>query len=262
MIDPAELSDPCAVCRFDGDHYTDSDVDATLRTFGTRWEWAVAGVPSELLNGHRPGETAVADLGTLGHDAVHAIDEGADRPTRRRTAHLAGHVLHLAGRRLRDVGAAPARATGHVGGLFASDGGVPKRPIDLARVTYRGVEGDRQAERRHHGRVWQALCLFSGDVIDALQREGHPIAPGRAGENVSIRGVDWIAVRPGAQIRIGTVLAEVTAYATPCKKNAGWFVDRQFSRINHERHPGWSRTYAAVLEDGEVRLGDQVVLEP
>ena len=41
--------------------------------------------------------------------------------------------------------------------------------------------------------------------------------------------------------------AEISSHATPCAKNAGWFGDRQFRRIDHDEHPGWSRLYATVL---------------
>ncbi|HJR38670.1 MAG TPA: MOSC domain-containing protein, partial [Nocardioidaceae bacterium] len=146
--------------------------------------------------------------------------------------------------------------------LSASDGGVPKRPVKVAEVGDRGLVGDRQADRRNHGRPLQALCLWSTEVIQALQAEGHPIEPGAAGENVTISGIDWSTLRTGVQLLIGDVLAEVSAYATPCAKNAAWFADREFRRMDHDRHPGWSRVYAWVREPGTIRLGDAAVVEP
>jgi MOSC domain-containing protein YiiM len=260
------LADPCEICRFDGAHYSDMDVDGTLRGLPFRWEWLVEGRSTEVLRTTPPETRAsVEELAAASAEALHdleAIEGRADRRARLAAAHAGGHALHLAGRALAALDGAPARRQATVAGLFVSDGGVPKRPIDTARIGYRGVAGDRQAERKHHGRVWQALCLFSSDVIDALAAEGHPIAPGRAGENVSIRGLDWSDVRPGVQVRIGEVLAEASAYSTPCSKNAGWFADGDFRRIDHARHPGWSRVYASVLEDGNVTVGDQVTLEP
>ena len=98
-------------------------------------------------------------------------------------------------------------AEGTVAGLFASDGGVPKRPIPVAEVGYRGVSGDRQAARKHHGRVWQALCLWSVEVIDGFAAAGHPIVPGSAGENVTIAGVDWSTLRPGVPFPASTAQA-------------------------------------------------------
>jgi MOSC domain-containing protein YiiM len=181
----------------------------------------------------------------------------------RHAVHDSSHHLADVARGLHTLGAGAPRSTGVVAGLFASGGGVPKQPIDVAVVGYRGVEGDRQAERQHHGRVWQALSLWSADVVERLAEEGHPIAPGDAGENVSVAGVNWPSLRPGTRIAIGDdVLVEVSAYATPCKKNKGWFLDGDFNRMNHDREPGVSRVYASVLRDGVIRPNDPVIVEP
>jgi MOSC domain-containing protein YiiM len=262
MVSLDQLSDPCPVCRFDGDHYTDEDVDGTLRSFDLRRSWLTEGVDGADRRSKPPGGgAAVDDVLAAAADAVAGLD-GAGRAERLTAAHAVGHAMHVAGRTLRALGLAPGRQTGEVVGVFASDGGVPKRAIGTAEVGYRGVSVDRQAARRHHGRVWQALCLWSSDVVDALADEGHPIEPGFAGENISVRGLDWSTIRPGVQLRIGSVLAEVSSYATPCSKNAAWFADRDFNRMSHDEHPGRSRVYASVLEDGVVRPGDQVVVEP
>jgi MOSC domain-containing protein YiiM len=122
--------------------------------------------------------------------------------------------------------------------------------------------GDRQASRQHHGRPLQALCVWSAEVIDALRAEGHPIEPGLAGENVTLAGIDWTTIQPGVQLLIGDVLAEISAWSTPCAKNAPWFVDRDFRRMDHDRHPGSSRAYAWVREPGTIRPGDRVIVEP
>ncbi len=180
----------------------------------------------------------------------------------RHAIHDATHHISDVGRGLHLLGAGAPTQEGRVQQLNVSDGGVPKRPVEAAEVGDRGLVGDRQAARVHHGRPLQALCLWSGDVVDALRAEGHPIEAGAAGENVTISGIDWSTIRPGTQLLIGDVLAEVSAWATPCQKNAQWFADRDFSRMSHDRHPGWSRAYAWVREPGTIRQGDPVVVEP
>ena len=136
---------------------------------------------------------------------------------------------------------------------------MPKLPVDEAYVNVRGVLADQQADRRHHGRPEQALCLYSLEVIDALRAEGHPIQPGSAGENLTITGLDWSTVEPGLRLRIGAaVIAEITDPATPCSKNAPWFIDRAYGRMSHDDHPGWSRWYARVLAAGLIKPGDSV----
>ena len=57
-----------------------------------------------------------------------------------------------------------------------------------------------------------------------------------------------------------SVVAEVTDYATPCSKNAGWFVDGKFGRMSQTRHPGESRVYAKVIKTGAIAAGDSVEL--
>ena len=146
---------------------------------------------------------------------------------------------------------------GVVTGLFLSDGGVPKTAVDSVEVGYRGVIGDRQASRQHHGRPWQALCLWSSDVVAEMIASGHPIRPGSAGENVSIRGVDWASMRPGMRLQLGTARATLTAYAIPCSKNARWFSDGDYERMSHERGDH-SRLYARVDEPGRVSVGDRL----
>jgi MOSC domain-containing protein YiiM len=166
-----------------------------------------------------------------------------------------------AGPALRAAGLLPARAEGTVVQLSVSLGGLPKLPIDPAEVTWMGMVGDRQATRVHHGRPWQALCIWSSEVIDDFIREGHPLAPGRAGENITIRGLPWAEVRAGVRLRIGEVLCEVSCYALPCSSNKPWFIDGDFTVMHHERGPV-SRVYATVLEPGGIRTGDAAILEP
>ena len=144
--------------------------------------------------------------------------------------------------------------------INVSDGGVPKAPRETARVRAGGVEGDRQADLRHHGGPERAVSIYSLDRIRALRVEGHPIAPGSIGENLTLAGLDWERLRPGARLEIGEVLLEVTRAAEPCQKIAGSFRDGEFTRVSDRRHSGWSRFYTRVLREGMLTTGDAVVL--
>ena len=157
---------------------------------------------------------------------------------------------------------APSRgATGTVVSLNSSPGGVPKRPVVAARIAADGMEGDRQRNLKYHGGPDRALCLYSADRIEALRAEGHPIAPGTAGENVTIAGLDWWRVVPGVRLRLGEVVVEATSYADPCRTIRGSFVGGRSGRIGQKKWPGWSRVYARVIEEGVVRVGDRVEVE-
>ena len=147
--------------------------------------------------------------------------------------------------------------------INVSDGGVPKRPIASAVIGTLGVEGDRQESTEFHGGPARALCLFALERIEALQAEGHAITPGGAGENITIRGLDWDAVGPGTQMRLGeSILIEITRYTAPCTKIRANFSGGDFNRINQKTNPGWSRAYARVLEGGPLLPGDSVELLP
>jgi MOSC domain-containing protein YiiM len=148
--------------------------------------------------------------------------------------------------------------SGRVESINTSRGGVPKQPVFEAFVTTNGIDGDRQRDRRVHGGPDRAVVIFSLDVIKALQGEGHPIAAGTAGENLTVGGVDWAAVVPGAELTIGEVRLHITKYAGPCYKIAGSFVAGDISRIAQKIHPGWSRVCARVITEGIVRIGDTV----
>src|SRR5688572_23499543 len=87
-----------------------------------------------------------------------------------------------------------------------SGGGVSKWPTSSAWIRAAGVEGDRQRLVQIHGGPDRAVSLYSHELIQALQAEGHPIVPGSIGENLTLAGIDWELMRPGALVEVGPVL--------------------------------------------------------
>jgi MOSC domain-containing protein YiiM len=152
-------------------------------------------------------------------------------------------------------------AVGRIVQISVSPGGVPKLPVEAARITTDGVEGDAQRDREHHGGPDRAVCVYSMDAIRALVGEGHVVAPGTLGENVTVEGLDWSRVEPGTRLRLGAgVLLEVTRYTSPCFNIKAAFVGGEFARVSQKRHPGWSRVYTRVLREGTIRTGDPAAL--
>ena len=250
--------------------YTFSQHDAvrTVAKFADLWSPMVEG---------RTSERALALGAAWAERGAHALGLAAETPladvaAASRGLDAASPVLHemladawstllATSDALREDGQLPVGHHGTVTQLSTSKGGVPKLAIDAVEVDFRGVVGDTQRVRVHHGRPWQALCLFADEVIDELRAEGHPIGRGSTGENITVAGLDWTVVRPGVQIRVGTVLALVQAYAQPCRSNARWFLGGDFDRMNIERGPV-SRVYATVLRPGRIVTGDAIVVEP
>jgi len=151
----------------------------------------------------------------------------------------------------------PAGAPGRVFQLNISQGGVPKMAVRRVQVTSLGLLGDEHRDLKHHGGPERALCLYSLEHILTLQAEGHPIYPGSVGENVTFSGLDWNQVVPGAYIQLGeSVLIEVTHYTVPCNNIRESFREGTILRIDQDRHPGWSRLYARVIQEGTLTVGD------
>ncbi|GAC1376320.1 MAG: hypothetical protein NVSMB4_05020 [Acidimicrobiales bacterium] len=279
----------CPACGFDPAAFTRPDAIGTLRSFTPRWRETLAGVGLSRLESTQQRETtaleclsdhvrlanALSGGGRCSLPGMHGdvdalLAELAGAVEARLLGspsdlsddvHIGTHLLSAAGRALaggEELPAGRAVPAGVVVSVNASSGGLPKRPIGATTLTARSVVGDRQATRRHHGRPWQAVSLWSMEVIAALQAEGHPLAPGVAGENVTISGLDWAALRPGIRLRVGTALVELTAWTLPCRQLTPYFVNGDFRRIDNARHPGWSRMYGAVLSDGDVHPGDRV----
>lgn len=145
--------------------------------------------------------------------------------------------------------------------ISVSNGGVPKLAVDQAIVGERGITTDWQHDRLHHGGAERALCLYAIEHIQALRAEGHPVAPGTAGENITTAGIDFADVHPGTRLRLGPeVEIEITSYTAPCRTIAESFAGGDFTRISQKVHPGWSRVYARVVAGGSIRAGDPIVL--
>jgi MOSC domain-containing protein YiiM len=153
--------------------------------------------------------------------------------------------------------------TGILVSINRSGGGVPKRRVDDAKVSRLGLLGDAQNDKKHHGGPERAVCVYSLDRIQALQQEGHPIDVGTVGENITVEGIDWELVVPGVRIKLGDeVVLEVASFTAPCKTIKDSFIGGEFVRISQKLHPGWSRVYASVLNEGEIHFGDHVEVIP
>ena len=150
---------------------------------------------------------------------------------------------------------------GHIFQINISRGGVPKLPVREALLTRLGLEGDRQAHPKFHGGPERALCLYALERIIELQGEGHPIYPGSIGENITLIGLDWGKLSPGARLGFGDeAIVEISSYTVPCRTISASFVGGKFGRISQKLHAGDARLYARVLQTGRLSIGQTVRL--
>jgi MOSC domain-containing protein YiiM len=232
----------CSECGFDASRWSDDDLERTLAH------------TDDLIGYVLAGSTARSDLvatdGDDGDDPVDAVHS------------LMHHLEDLAAARRETDSFEPM--VGRLESIQVSIGGVPKLAVPAANVGPGGIDGDGHANRCHHGRPWQALCLYSADLLSELRAEGHPIEAGSTGENLTLSGIDWTRMRGGLTIAIGSGMSGVrlrtSAPAAPCHKIGESFVDREWNRIDHTERPGWARWYASVRRSGSIRPGDTVTI--
>jgi len=154
----------------------------------------------------------------------------------------------------------PDPLRGRIFQINVSKGGVPKLAIPVGEVTLQGVAGDQQSDLKVHGGPDRAMCLYSLELLMALQAEGHPTYPGAFGENLTLSGLKWEQVEPGQRYRLGPeVLVEITRYTNPCNNLTPFFAAGEYGRISQSQRPGWSRVYARVLVGGRLRPGDEII---
>jgi MOSC domain-containing protein YiiM/GNAT superfamily N-acetyltransferase len=158
----------------------------------------------------------------------------------------------------------PTAAIGRVLRVNLSPGGVPKRPVVLARLGREGFEGDRHDHDAVHGGPHRAVCLFASEAIERVRADGHPgVGPGSVGENLTTAGIELALLPVGARLAIGDeAVLEVSGPANPCDVIKGAFAGGKSGRISILLHPTDSRMYARVLAGGAVRPGDAIRVLP
>lgn len=217
----------------------------------------------------REGRDMAALAKTAGNDWGRSAERAGRPPARAdlilfHAVHDASHHQMDVGRGLSALGLGTLRAgrgrSGRVTQINTSAGGVPKIPVEHVDVDSDGLAGDHQADQKNHGRPFQAVCLWSTDALADLTAAGHDVFPGAVGENLTIDGLDWSTLRPGARWRVGSTLLELSYPAVPCHKQARWFTDGDFTRLAYEKNPHWSRWYAWVREPGSVATNDPVLI--
>jgi MOSC domain-containing protein YiiM len=154
-------------------------------------------------------------------------------------------------------------ADGRVVQVNISPGGVPKAAVAEARVGRLGLDGDAHHHDHVHGGPHRAVALLGLEAIERVRADGHAIAPGAVGENLTTAGIELSLLPVGTRLAIGDrVLLELSSPAGPCDVIKGVFVGGKSGRISILLHPSDSRMYARVLAEGVVRPGDPIRVLP
>ncbi|MEI5583613.1 MULTISPECIES: MOSC domain-containing protein [unclassified Agromyces] len=145
---------------------------------------------------------------------------------------------------------------------------------EVVLVAGHGVEGDAHAgttvTRRSRFRGTRTepnrrqVHLIQGELFDELAVEGHEVAPGELGENVTTTGVDLLALPLGTRLRLGaSAEVELTGLRTPCVQIDRFQPGLMVRMIRRERGATRLRAgvMAVVLEGGVVRPGDAIAID-
>jgi len=145
---------------------------------------------------------------------------------------------------------------------------------EIRLIAGHGIEGDVHAgptvtRRSRFKGTWtepnrRQVHLLQGELFDELAVEGHEVAPGELGENVTTSGIDLLALPLGTRIRLGdSAEVEITGLRNPCVQ-IDRFQPGLMRRMIRRDATGTHRragVMAVVIADGVVRPGDAIHVE-
>ena len=127
-----------------------------------------------------------------------------------------------------------------------------REPLETATLAeFRGIVGDKKG-----GTGERQLNVMLAEVVAELRDEGFKAEPGELGEQIVVSGIPCDALPPGARLRLGGAVVEVTLPRTGCGR---------FETIQGKSKTltvGRLGVMAKVVAGGEVAVGDEVEVLP
>ncbi len=122
------------------------------------------------------------------------------------------------------------------------------------------VANDHVIDRRYHGGIDKACYLYSADHYKYWQRLYPDLEMpwGMFGENLTIEGLHEARIHIGDTFQIGEVIIQATQPRQPCYKLGFRFGTQKIVRQFVDS--GFSGVYVRVLQKGEAKSGDKLVL--
>ncbi|MCL0044936.1 MOSC domain-containing protein [Nitrospinaceae bacterium] len=137
--------------------------------------------------------------------------------------------------------------------------GIFKQPTEgPIKVTRLGLEGDDQANKKLHGGIYKAICVYPSEHYDLWKEElGKPdLSFGDFGENLTTVGLMEGDICLGDRLRIGSVEMVVTQPREPCiTLNARLDAKDLSVRILKSGRSGF---YCSVQREGTIENGDSI----
>jgi MOSC domain-containing protein YiiM len=126
---------------------------------------------------------------------------------------------------------------------------------------YEGFSGDEQADRKHHGGVEKAVCVYPVEHYLYWQEvlPGLDLPHGAFGENLTTSGLLESGVSVGDVYQLGDAMVQVSQPRQPCWKLARrWRVKDLSAQVERTGYTGF---YFRVLRHGHVAAGNELELK-
>ena len=130
--------------------------------------------------------------------------------------------------------------------------GIQKSEVDSAVLDPRwGIAGDA------HGGDWhRQVSLLSYDKIQEFRDRGADVGPGDFAENLVVEGFDFRNLPVGSRFGCGQAILEMTQIGKECHNHCQIYHKMGDCIMPREG------VFAVVVEGGEIRVGDEMVLLP
>ena len=130
--------------------------------------------------------------------------------------------------------------------------GTRKHEVPSIRVQCgHGIVGDAHAGNWH-----RQISLLAEESVDKMRAIGLTLQPGDFAENILTRGLELKSLPIGTRLRVGETLLEVTQIGKKCHN------DCEIKKLTGSCVMPTEGIFAIVLQEGEIRPGDTVTVEP
>ena len=107
--------------------------------------------------------------------------------------------------------------------------------------------------------------LLHAELLDELATKGFAIAPGDLGENITIRGIDLLALPSGTRLAVGPrAQVEITGLRNPCQQLDDFAPGLMAAVLDRDAEGNLIRragVMAVVTAGGEIKPGDGIEVE-
>ncbi len=134
---------------------------------------------------------------------------------------------------------------------ISEERGEKKRNVGYAKVEKgKGLKGDG-----HFGFMHRQVSLLSIASIEKMKAQGLDVGPGDFAENITFEGLDGESLTEGKILRVGNgVILRISQIGKECHERCAIYYQTGDCIMPKEG------IFAEVLEEGEIRVGDEIEL--